>query len=229
RIFRIKLKTKEIFSYHAGMHAEQRKRVEQWFYASDEGMLFATKAFGLGVDKKNIRTVVHYDLPSTYSEYLQEAGRAGRDEAPSLAVILYTKTELEQGKSELVSYLGDTTHCRRVTLLKQFTPRPPQSCFGCDVCSERVIHRPDGEQEILDCILHNNRRLRLSEAGHMLSGRWSRANQMNYLHLRWGFGLLSAWDIVDIKTAIRLMIADALSPLCLSKRKQVLYVKRTYD
>ena len=76
--------------YHAGMEKEERKAVEDWFFSSDGGMLCATCAYGMGVDKGDVRTIVHLESPSTVEEYMQESGRAGRDGKASSAILLWS-------------------------------------------------------------------------------------------------------------------------------------------
>ena len=81
-------------AYHAGMKDEYRSQVQDWFMASDQGIVVATIAFGMGVDKANIRYVYHYNLPKSLENYAQEIGRAGRDDHPSVCTILACSDDL---------------------------------------------------------------------------------------------------------------------------------------
>lgn len=83
----------EAASYHAGMDAEDRKWVQNNFLANKIKIIIATNAFGLGIDKPNVRFVVHYDMPGTVEAYYQEAGRAGRDGKPSFCLLLYNSRD----------------------------------------------------------------------------------------------------------------------------------------
>ena len=84
--------------YHAGLTREEKNNVEKWFYPKDNAYLCATIAFGMGVDKKNIRTVIHLEPSSTAEAYIQEAGRAGRDGKTSNAYLLWSKSLIELQK-----------------------------------------------------------------------------------------------------------------------------------
>ncbi len=79
--------------YHAGLNAAERKRLEAWFLTSRDGALIATSAYGMGVDKPDIRTVVHREMPESVEAYLQETGRAGRDGKPSQAILLWYRPD----------------------------------------------------------------------------------------------------------------------------------------
>lgn len=91
---RVTCKIKTDF-YHAGLEASERSRIQDSFMNDETSVIVATNAFGMGVDKPDIRTVIHYNLPGTLEAYYQEAGRAGRDGLPARALLLYASKDLE--------------------------------------------------------------------------------------------------------------------------------------
>ncbi len=127
-------------AYHAGLNAEERAGIEAWFFAAARGVLAATCAYGMGVDKPNIRTVIHYELPSSVEAFLQESGRAGRDRLPAHSIVLWNSGDPPRERDptralrerDMRGYLR-TTDCRRAYLLRALGAEP-QMCFGCDRC-----------------------------------------------------------------------------------------------
>lgn len=139
--------------YHAGLMRSERTTTEAWFHASTDGILAATNAYGLGVDKKNIRTVIHTDLPDSVEAYIQEAGRGGRDGNPALAIMVAplagddTARTSESAKEEQSGFPSTrlpwtmypfTEDCRRAFLLRQLGENATPECSGCDVCMEQA-------------------------------------------------------------------------------------------
>jgi ATP-dependent DNA helicase RecQ len=174
---------REIRFYHAGLSREEKTAAEQWFFKSPDGILTATCAYGMGVDKADIRTVIHRDCPPSVEAYLQESGRAGRDGLPSSAVLLWgPDDERALGRAQtgaerqrlagLMAYSRNTEQCRREQLLGLLdyegeTNSPEIRC--CDVCSKEAKKTLREEPSLTDFFRRNRRVYTLSEAAAFLS------------------------------------------------------------
>ncbi|MDR1444795.1 MAG: RecQ family ATP-dependent DNA helicase, partial [Treponema sp.] len=172
----------EIRFYHAGLSREEKTAAEQWFFGNPRAVLTATCAYGMGVDKADIRTVIHRDCPPSVEAYLQESGRAGRDGKPSRAYLLWgpgDQQQLARAKDEravrriqaLLDYARDTGNCRREALLSLLDyqgdgEKPPENC--CDVCEGSA--RPELREEagLLPFFRRNRRAYSLEEAAACL-------------------------------------------------------------
>jgi ATP-dependent DNA helicase RecQ len=193
---------KEIRFYHAGLSREEKKEVESWYLLNPHGVLISTCAFGLGIDKSDIRTVIHRDCPPSVEAYLQESGRAGRDGLQSKAILLWgpdDENSLKRAKSEterkriaqLLDYARDTVHCRRKALLELLNydgnnESPESEC--CDVCEKKAKTNLREELSLLDFFQRNKRSYTIDEAAQVLAQAetifWSEENAkccINYL------------------------------------------------
>jgi ATP-dependent DNA helicase RecQ len=174
---------REIRFYHAGLSREEKKETEAWFLYNKDAILVATCAFGLGIDKADVRTVIHRDCPPSVEAYLQESGRAGRDGEPSKALLLWgpdddrslsrAKTEADKKRiSSLLTYARDTKKCRREALLDLLDyegerDSPGSSC--CDVCDDQPDTRLREEHSLLDFFRRNKRCYSSAEAAKVLA------------------------------------------------------------
>jgi len=129
--------------YHAGLEKSEKEETEKWFYESKDGVLCATCAYGMGVDKKDIKTVVHLEASATAEAYIQEAGRGGRDGSVAKAILLWSLEDslnysvFAKGSREAaMREFAETTDCRRQVLLDALGAEKAV-CSGCDLCNER--------------------------------------------------------------------------------------------
>ncbi len=212
-----RFKTKKIYFYHAGLTKEERKKVEHWFMKSDDGILTATSAFGLGIDKQDVRTVIHAEVPYSVEAYLQESGRAGRDKKNSKAILLFTSEDFKfinklndniqlLRYEKMLKFLKNRKICRREFLLSLMSFKFESKCTGCDICNKEAVTDIEGEREILLFIKKNKRRFSLKKTIQILNGKQTYDIIKNNFYNYKGYGLLKDWHIDDIEEEINNLI-----------------------
>ncbi len=228
RMLRRAFSDERIRFYHAGLSREEKKSVEEWFFESNDGILAATCAYGMGVDKSNIRTVLHRDVPPSVEAYLQESGRAGRDRGPAEAILLSgpqdwrgllngndgkkskpQDTLARQRYLAMLRYASSGATCRRRYLLALLSAEP-DICFGCDVCRGDLDTTPPGMGEIIKFASLYPRTFEVSDASRILAGWMSRDVVNRRLYAIGGYGSLSGWFPSDIEEAITSLIGIGL-------------------
>ncbi len=186
--------------YHAGLSTEERKEKEVWFSSSTSGVMTATSAYGMGVDKKNIRTVIHTYLPESVPDFLQEAGRGGRDGGRMDSWVLWYGTEDSPLKP---IFMGGK--CIRHALLSQMGEESADECLGCSVCVPDSYKRA-GEYEIIRWVKwHPGHTIESAARNITTRTIFSKSRSMN------------TWKKEDAEKAIRTLINEKHLVLFLSR------------
>lgn len=136
-------------AYHAGLETEERSRIQEDFVNDRTPIIVATIAFGMGIDKSNVRWVIHYNMPKNIEGYFQEIGRSGRDNLPAQTLLFYSfadvvklrqfieespNREFQLAKLERMQQFAEALSCRRIALLNYFGEHISEDCGNCDNC-----------------------------------------------------------------------------------------------
>ena len=213
-------------AYHAGLPQKERARVQEAFQNDDVRVVVATVAFGMGIDKPNVRWVVHHDMPKNVEGYYQETGRAGRDGLPSEALLLYgmqdvvvarglietgenpAQKAIELRKLQSMVDVAEALTCRRRTILNYFGQHMPLDCGNCDVCldpPERFDATDDAKLAMM-AVYRTGQRFGIAHLVEVLRGS-SAAKVLQFGHEKldvWGKG--SHWAAEEWGSLLRQLI-----------------------
>jgi ATP-dependent DNA helicase RecQ len=197
-------------AYHAGLPAARRGEVQEGFLRDELQVVVATVAFGMGIDKPDVRFVVHYDLPRHIEGYYQETGRAGRDGLSADALLLYgaqdiatarwliensenpEQRRIEAHKLNAMVGLAESVTCRRRVLLNYFGERREQDCGNCDVCLDppERFDATEAARMALSCVYRVGQRFGVAHVIDVLRGAdTERIRTLHHQRLStWGIG-----------------------------------------
>jgi ATP-dependent DNA helicase RecQ len=203
-----------VLSYHAGLPPQVRAANQAAFVASEDMVMVATIAFGMGIDKPDVRFVAHAGIPKSIEAYYQETGRAGRDGDPALAMMLWAAGDFAQARQRLgeveearqpgerarldaLATLVETPGCRRAVLLRHFGEDPPERCGNCDNCLEApgVVDATELARKLLSAVYRTGQSFGFGHLQKVLTGA------ADERVLQRGHDKLSVFGIVDTDEA----------------------------
>ena len=217
-------------AYHAGMTMQQREAAQYRFTHEDGLIVVATVAFGMGIDKPDVRFVAHLDMPQSIEHFYQESGRAGRDGLPAVSWLCYGLNDwvilrerilegqsgefqknIELQKLDAMLAVCETAECRRVMLLRHFGEHS-EPCGHCDNCLHPPVlfNATENVQKLLSCVYRVGQRFAAGYVIHVLRGRaddWIRQNRHDQLST---YGIGAALSDKEWRGIIRQCIGQGL-------------------
>jgi ATP-dependent DNA helicase RecQ len=224
--------------YHAGMDAQTRQNHQRRFLREDDIVIVATIAFGMGIDKPDVRFVAHLDLPSSMEAYYQETGRSGRDGLPADAWMIYSIADvvamrrlletsdgdpafkrIQQQKLDALFGYCESAACRRQILLAYFGEAYPDACGNCDTCRQE-IEIWDGSvaaQKALSCVYRTGQRFGAVHLTDVLMGnRTDRVQQLRHDRIK-TFGVGDDLSQTEWRSVFRQLLAGGFLTVDMGK------------
>ena len=219
--------------YHAGLHPEERKQVQEKFLFDDIQVMVATNAFGMGIDKSNVRYVIHYNMPETLEAYYQEAGRAGRDGAGAECYLLYSPRDLQirryliekaaengeiseellhhrYAKLQQMNAYCHTGRCLSCYILEYFGDNSGNDCHRCNNCLKEYVEKDItvDAMKAISCVMRMKQRYGLQLTAAVLKGSTSKKVMLGgFQHLS-TYGILSHLGLDEIRNFLLLLVAE---------------------